>query len=652
MADAGGYPMPHAPGAAAGGGPALYAPQAVADSWRRCVDRYRLDASAKQRVASLSSFELRGRREPLEEVLAAVEDEIHHVAEPLSAAGFSVSFGDMAGVVLYYRSDRAAGHYVDVEREGTLWPEGVTGTNGVGTCLVERKPVHVFKNQHFFRDFAHLSCCAAPVMSPDGEMLGVLNFTTGDPNVSEGAFRLACGLVAKGAERVGDQLFRRRHRASALLSARSAAGSLLLAVDDDHTIVGANPSARRWLRVGDGSFGPRSLWDVFEMRDSMDLGADARRVRLRRDGEETEFSIQARPEAGGPRPARTPVASASTAVKAGRKIAPAASEGPDVESCLGADPRMRASLRLLRRVSGSRMPILLLGETGVGKDTLARALHREGDRGDKIFSAFNCAAVPESLIDSELFGYGAGAFTGARREGNPGRLAEADGGTLFLDEIGDMPLSLQTRLLRVLETGEVTPLGSGKARRIDVQVIAATNHDVKQRVADGLFRADLYHRLAAVVVALPPLRERADLAELIGGLFACARGHGELALSTEAFAALMAYPWPGNVRELKYVLQRAALVCEGRLVGVDDLMLDHGAPVPAMASTATAPPAPAVLEPSGTARGAVAAAEKLAIERALAAHDGDVTRSARALKLSRATLYRKLRQHQLGGARP
>ncbi|MET0313127.1 MAG: sigma-54-dependent Fis family transcriptional regulator [Hansschlegelia sp.] len=606
----------------------------VAASWRRCVDRYRLDPLSGQQVMTLTRPELNQHREPFEEVLSFVEEEIYQVAEPLSAASFSVSFADMAGLILYYRSDRSLGNYHEVERAGTLWAEGVAGTNGVGTCVVERRPVQVFKDQHFFRHFSHLSCCAAPVMSPDGEMIGVLNFTTGNPDVSEGAFRLACGLVSKVAERLGNQLFRRQFRSNALLASFGTSGSLLLAVDEEHNLVGANASARRWLQLSEGAFRPRRLWDLFDGDGAAALAGEAGRIRLRRNDEETEFSFHGRPGASVTR-ATTP-----KPVKSFKRADPVdLSAGPTVEACLGADPRMAGQLRLLRRVVGSRLPILVLGETGVGKDTLARALHREGDRRDKPFVAFNCAAVPESLIDSELFGYGSGAFTGARREGNPGRLADADGGTLFLDEIGDMPLALQTRLLRVLETGEVTPLGSGKPRQVDLQVIAATNHDVKTRIAEGAFRADLYHRLAAVVVTLPPLRERADAAALIRRLFAQACADRPLDLSSEALAALLSHPWPGNVRELRYVLQRAVLVADGPEVTVEDLMLD--------AARGPARPAGPQSEAADTARGAVALAERRVIEEALVANEGDVTRSARTLKISRATLYRKLRQHQL-----
>jgi len=612
----------------------------LSTSWQRCVDRYQLDTDARLQVNSLTQRELKEHWEPFGEIQSLLMEEVYQVAEPLQAAGFGISFADMAGIVLHYQADDRSGNYHREERAGTLWTEGLTGTNGVGTCVIERRPVSVFKRQHFFRQFAHLSCCAAPVVGHDDEMLGVLNFSTGNPDVSEAAFCLARGLVSKVAERISGQLFRRHFHRHALLSAHGSAGPLLLAVDGEHNIVGANAFARQWLGLSGPVRQPRSLWELFERDDQFGQVGVSRRIRLRRDHEETEFKVDA--VAPSPRIAPAVPLPAAPPPDAAAKPGPAAPiDAPSVEACLGSDPQMAGQLRLLRRIAGSRLPIMVLGETGVGKDTLARAFHRENNRRDKPFVAFNCAAVPESLIDSELFGYGSGAFTGARREGNPGRLVEADGGTLFLDEIGDMPLVLQTRLLRVLETGEVMPLGSGRPRQVDLQVIAATNHHLKNRIAAGAFRLDLYHRLAAVVVTLPPLRERGDFPGLVRRLFDQVRGERDLELSAGAMAALRAHPWPGNVRELKFVLQRAVLVSEDRLVTADDLLLE-GAPMDT-AAPAAGPSAPA----AGTARGAVALAERRVIEDALTANGGDVTRSARALNISRATLYRKLRQHRI-----
>ncbi len=626
----------------------------LAESRQRCFDRFRLDRRSAPRPVSLSGYELKAHSEPFEDTLPIIEEEIRQIAEPLAAASFSISFADLAGLILYYHGDGSDPYTEEFERAGTFWAEGIAGTNGVGTCLMARSPVLVFKEQHFFPDHAHLSCCSAPVKTPDNEMLGVLNFTSADPDLQPDVFRLTTGLLIKFADRMSNRLFQHHFRNSSLLTAFEGAETLLLAVDEDDNLIGGNAGARRWLGLPNGSLRPRSLWETFD-REAAETGR-ANRLRLRGGSKDTEFTVSGEQykrkvaSASGPlKNSKTRTVTSANARASKALSAKRTSAGPSVDECLGQDPRMIAHKRVLHKVAGSRLPILLLGETGVGKDTLACALHREGDRHDKPFVAFNCAAVPESLIDSELFGYATGAFTGAKRDGNPGRLVEADGGTLFLDEIGDMPLSLQTRLLRVLETGEVMPLGSGQVRRVDMQVIAATNNDVKRRVAEGSFRSDLYHRLAAVVVNLPPLRERTDLRTIIRNVFDTISHGTDRHLSESAMNALANYGWPGNIRELKYVLQRAVLVSDGPLVAEGDLALDDKAYMAISIPALDCPTIPVLGTDSMWT--ATCEAEKQAIEQVLAATGGDIRQSVAALKISRATLYRKMRQYGLSTRR-
>jgi transcriptional regulator of acetoin/glycerol metabolism len=607
-------------------------------SWRRCIDRYGLDPSAHQHLSSLSRSELREHSEPLDEVLVLAREELDYVYAPLADASFGVSIANMTGLILSYRSPQDEG-YVSTEREGTLWAEGVTGTNGVGTCVLERRPTQVFQKEHFFRDFSFLSCAAAPLLSADAEMIGVLNFTSGNPALREDTFRLVSGLAIKTAERLSNQLFARRFQSRTILKARLGEdATLLIAVDDDQNILGANQAARLWMNWRDGAVKAQSMWSVFEVErpgERLQSGP----LLLQREGGTLAFEVRV---ADAPRFVPAPAVSRDRQIA---KPAPRdATHTPSVADCLGSDPRLARSLRVLTKVSGSKLPILLLGETGAGKDTLARAIHAEGSRKDRPFVAFNCAAVPETLIDSELFGYGAGAFTGARREGNAGRLVEADGGVLFLDEIGDMPLILQTRLLRVLESGEVSPLGAGKTRHIEVQVIAATNHDLRQRVAGGTFREDLFHRLAGVVIDVLPLRERSDMHEVVDAMIARVAGERDLRLTDGAMAALIAHSWPGNMRELKFVLQRAVQICDDDLITSEDLLLHSG--LSGGTPTAITAPSFAADRPS-TAREAVASAERELIEESLARHRGEIDAAAAALNISRATLYRKLRQHGL-----
>jgi transcriptional regulator of acetoin/glycerol metabolism len=614
-------------------------------SWQRCVKRHNLDRGMKTRVDCLTSQEVREHREPFEDLLRTVDEELDYIWLPLSSVNFSASFSNMAGTIVYYRSDHQTGNYVEDERVGTLWAEGIAGTNGVGTCVVERRPTQVFQTQHFFRDFATMSCAAAPVLSAESEMAGVLNFCTGNPALREDVFVMMANLARKTAERLNNHLFHSKYEKHAILKARSEAGQILLAVDDAGEVRGANHLARHWLDLAEGPLRPAALGTLFDVdeRAKTNLRKDGA-IALRRHGDERVFAFDrassAQSRASNPAPLgdTSPRRNAKPVSDA---PSPAIHLPPTVEDCLGRDPRLSNQLRVLRRVSGSRLPVLVLGETGSGKDTLARALHLEGKRQDKPFVAFNCAAVPETLIDSELFGYGVGAFTGARREGNVGRLVEADGGTLFLDEVGDMPLALQTRLLRVLESGEVSPLGSGKTRVIDIQVIAATNHDLKARVAEGYFRADLYHRLAGVVINLLPLRDRHDAGDLFQSTLHRLRDGRSIHLSAEALAAMRRHRWPGNVRELKFTLQRALQLCEGGVIAPADLMLEDDATDSRVGAV------PVSLAPRQTAQAARLAAERAAIEDALAKHAGDVTGASRTLNISQATFYRKLKQHSL-----
>ncbi len=614
---------------------------AIEASWRRCVDRYGLDRSSADRVNVLTASELRDHREPLERMLVPLGEEVEQFAAPLADCGFTASFADMAGIIVDYRSDLSSDNFVEIERAGSLWAEGAVGTNGVGTCVVERRPVRIFKTQHFARTFGSLSCASAPILSAEADMIGVLNLSTADANLSDQTFRLVCGMTEKIAERVGNCLFALRYENSRILKATvSGVGRVMLALDDHQALIGANDAARRWLQLRTGRMSPVDLWTVFERNAGAAtlIAAGNGPVLLHREGEAVVFSNEGR------QPSVVEVTVLGSPKKKESLSRPerAIDDKPSVDECLGSDPLAHDKARVLRRVYGSGLPVLILGETGTGKDTLAGALHREGHRREKPFVAFNCAAVPETLIDSELFGYGVGAFTGAKRDGNTGRLVEADGGTLFLDEIGDMPLALQTRLLRVLESGEVTPLGSGKTRRIDIHVIAATNHDLMARMREGLFREDLYYRLAAFVVHLPPLRERRDLRPLIQSMFERMKQGRALHLTDEALATMLAHPWRGNARELKFVLQRAVQVCDDGRVTALDLMLDG-----ADAHDRLPVEPPGCASSPDTARGAIAAAERAAIVTALSKTPGDIERCAESLRISRATLYRRMRQYDL-----
>ncbi|MDQ7246195.1 sigma-54-dependent Fis family transcriptional regulator [Dongia sedimenti] len=608
------------------------------ESWRRCAERYRFDRAAKPYFSSLTAHEIGEHSEGFDENLVTIDDELKFIQSTLRSARFCVSFSNMAGIILRYQTGPGNDAGLEMERPGAIWAEGVAGTNGVGTCIMEHRPTIVAGEDHYFQAYSSLSCVAVPVLSADAEMAGVLNIATSNPKVGMESLGIVAGLALTTAERLSNRLFMNRFSRNSILRVQRESHVMLLALDEDQRIIGANREARAFYRLGADGLGQHELWSIFERSpdtlDGMTKGGTLPRLR-QIDGTEAANAVLVPPEED--RAWRRPTRKAGPARDnrtAGRT--PRLATHPTIEQCLGSDPRMAQLSRLLRNVSGS-LPLLLLGETGTGKDTLARALHNDGARRDKPFVAFNCAAVPESLIDSELFGYSAGAFTGAKRDGNTGRLREADGGTLFLDEIGDMPLALQTRLLRVLESGEVSPLGSGKAQHIDVNIIAATNHDLLKSVAERRFRQDLYFRLAGLVVEMQPLRERSDILEIAQSLLRASGSPAEL--GDDATAALRRYCWPGNIRELRFVLLRAVHICEGNLIKAQDLCLPSTAGQDAQE---LAPPG--LRDPREPLR----AAEKQMIQEMLALHSSDVTKAARALNMGRATLYRKMRQHALG----
>jgi DNA-binding NtrC family response regulator len=280
-------------------------------------------------------------------------------------------------------------------------------------------------------------------------------------------------------------------------------------------------------------------------------------------------------------------------------------------------------MTLVEKVAGSNASVLITGEHGTGKEVVARALHAASARSDKAFVAVNAGGLSDGVLDSELFGHVKGAFTDAKTD-RTGCFELADGGTLFLDEIANMPLGQQSRLLRVLQTGELHPVGSSRARRVDVRVLAATNAEIAREAADGRFREDLLYRLNTVEIRIPPLRERRDDIAGLARAFLAASAKPKR-LSANAMEALLAHTWPGNVRELEHVIERAILLASGDEIAVDDLALRGRADAPPRLEEMT-----------------LEQVERYLIERALAAQGGNVSEAARVLGLSRSALYRRL----------
>lgn len=541
----------------------------IAESWRRCVADHKLDPSVRREAYILPHEHLRVHRDAMDEFLRTARFGLEALYRQVAGMGYVLLLTDAKGVTVDFIGDptfdqhlRRAGLYL-----GADWNEGHAGTCAVGTCIATGEALTVHQSDHFDATHIGLTCTASPVFDSGGELAAVLDISalrSPEPKISQ---YLALQMVRSYAHKIETanlyNNFRREWviKLSASQEFAEVDPDFVLAVDGAGRIIGFNHRARQLL--GETSLIGRSFSEFFEcqvddlVRLVRSLPAEQRTIRLRGCG--THLFAQAMPP---------------PAITVPRPRAPEETHLPaPLQAVGGDDPALKTMLGRAAKLVSTRMSLLIHGETGTGKEHFAKALHRASARAGKPFIAVNCAALPEALIESELFGYEAGSFTGAAHRGKKGLILEADGGTLFLDEIGDMPFSSQTRLLRVLAEREVTPIGRTKAVSVDVRVIAATHRDLVERVKAGKFRDDLYFRLNGAVFTLPPLRQRGDLDWLIDRLLAerVERDRVRYDIAGPALAALRAHSWPGNVRELVNVLDYACAVCTNGLIELADL---------------------------------------------------------------------------------
>ena len=531
---------------------------------------------------------------------------------------------------------------------GASWHESHRGTNAIGTALAEGTAVEVHGGEHFLERNSFLTCAASPILSATGELLGILDISGDHRN----GHAHTLGLVSTAARMIENRLLVATCKRNVRLHLHrepEGIGSVaegIVAVSADGWIVGANRVALTQLGLHMGDVGATPLAQVLDVRLDDLLSNHHRRPQqpqaLRLRGGALLYAQVQLDAAAWP----------AARVVRGMPGAPAANEPADdgLARLDTGDARWRAAADKARRVVGKPIAVLIQGESGVGKEVFARALHASGPRRAGPFVAINCAAIPEHLIESELFGHVAGAFTGARKEGSLGRLREAHGGTLFLDEIGDMPLPLQTRLLRVLQDRSVTPVGAGHAVPVDFCLISATHCQLLQAAEQGRFRHDLYYRLNGLTVQLPALRERTDFAALTEQLLAdLATEQGlphPVQVAPDLLQRLAAHPWPGNLRQYASVLRTACAMLDE---DEDQLGWEHLGDDIVQALQTAAPPVFTKLAGLANPR-PVPAAEVLslqelssaAIDQALQSARGNVSQAARQLGISRQTLYRKL----------
>ena len=592
----------------------------IARSWLRCLEDYHLDPSVAVAPTVLEHGRILESRERMQQVLQIAGGEMASLHQQLSGAGHAVLLTDARGVIL--NCVTAPTERKVFERAGLWlgadWSEAREGTNGIGTCLVERQALTIHQDEHFRGRHTGLTCSASPVFDPNGELLAVLDVSSARADVSRQSQFHTMTLVNLSAKMIESNYFLRHFEDQWLLRFHLQAESVglfsegLLAFDEQGRIAAVNQTALNLLARGRSTLVGQPVDSCFdcslgELLGRATLEASASWPLRTRDGRLLFASLKGRPPA-----LAVPFAKAAV---------------PTADICLG-DEQLQLDFRRALKVFERDVPLMVHGETGSGKEAFAKAVHQASRRAGKAFVALNCASLPESLIESELFGYRGGSFTGARKEGMRGKLQQADGGTLLLDEIGDMPLALQTRLLRVLEDRMVVPLG-GEAVAVDVRIISATHRDLLERVRDGSFREDLYYRLNGLEIDLPALRDRTDKPALLAFVLAQEAAGEPLHLEERARQALLAYSWPGNVRQLRNVLRTLVALSEGGRVAFSDLpayVREQGAEVPQ-------PEQP------------LAQAERTALIGVLERQRWHMTHVAEELGVSRNTLYRKLRKH-------
>ncbi len=617
----------------------------ISDSWRRCLVEHDMNPAEHREPVLISSHQLKERCEALEPLLSIATPEMTNLYQQVAGSGYAVLLTDIEGIVLQYVGDpgfdaQAAGSGL---AGGAVWDEKTQGTNGIGTCLVERKPVVVHHDQHFFAKNTILTCAAAPIRNPEGVPIAVLDASS----TSRMAQQHTLALVNMSAQLIENRVFLqtyRRHfiaRFHSRCEFVSTLGEGLLSFDDAGRILAANRSALFQLDIATpAALDSVTVRQLFNMAQGT-LVDHARRqpfhpiiLHEARYGRRFFATIQL------PEP---PIVGMRTGDD-GERGTPARIEG-NTGCALDAldlgDPEMARSVARAKQLLNRDIPLLLYGPTGSGKGVFAKALHMSSSRADRAFVAVNCAAIPETLIESELFGYKPGAFTGADRRGSPGKIVQAHRGTLFLDEIGDMPLSLQARLLRVLEEKEVVPLGGSTPISVDISIVSATHRDLESLIQAGAFREDLYYRLDGVTLTLPPLRDRSDRRELIMHILACQAEASQrtLDIDEDALILLMNYGWPGNVRELSNALRLCAALCSRDCITMADIPEKVRTTNGGLERRATnAQPVRERLHSPLTA------AEYTTLLKELQATHWNVAKTARKLKMSRNTLYRKMRR--------
>ncbi|MEH7385163.1 sigma-54-dependent Fis family transcriptional regulator [Bacillus sp. JJ1521] len=572
-------------------------------SWKRC-QRFGLSPTGP-----IQDIKITGKK--LQEVLTENEYLIKHTTAILEklyptihSSGLVTVIVDGNGTIIHKIGNLDIDESIDYFSIGSNWSEEVKGTNAIGLAIYEKKNIITHAEHHFHVKNHFLTCAASPIFSPSGQFIGAVNISARKELFHPSMVSLASMIV----EAVQNRLLMDHVNREKLLALKemeitaNLSSTPHLTLDLERRIIRANKPAQQLL-------GSDCIGQEFHMKGgySIDIIDDYSNkvfrsvVSLHRNSHKSSQD---------------------------KKLY-------TISDIFGSCAKIANVRKIVKKASLSEYPIIIYGESGTGKELIAQSLHTSGTRKLKPFIAINCSAIPDSLIESELFGYERGAFTGARREGAPGKFEAADGGTIFLDEIGDMSLKAQAALLRVLQEKTVTRIGGDSVKVIDTRVIAATNKNLREEVLAGRFREDLYYRLRGIFITLPSLRNRTDIIELAEHLIT-KLDTPSIRLSDDAKQKLISYYWPGNVRELKSVLMQASFFSEENQINGEDLHFED---------EFERQPARGNLEVNTSL--SLTNTEKMAILHTLNSVEWNITKAANILQISRNTLYLKIKKYKL-----
>ena len=621
----------------------------ILESWQRCSQYGVNPFKGKGDCISEEQLnEIRTEYEKLIEVAAPFMAEIHDFVKN---SGYVVVLTNEEGLILDVVGDENIMKNAEDLKfvKGAFWNEEEVGTNAIGTALNEKRPLQVVGEEHFCREHHSWACSAAPIHDKDGRIIGTLDMS-GPANLVHSH---TLGIVVSAVKAIENNL-RIKEKNKQLQVANefsqtvlNSISEALISIDRQGKLVKMNNAARNILDLEDEDIKGRQvrevLGDKVKILDVLEEGKGYidEEIVICREDKRVRVTSTAQPiidQEGKITGAVSTFKKLEVVQNLVNKMVGSEAKFT-FKDIIGDSPALEEAKRLSKLASRNFSNILLLGESGTGKELFAQSIHNYIDNCECPFVSVNCAAIPQSLLESELFGYEEGAFTGAQKKGRPGKFELANGGTLFLDEISEMPLQMQASLLRVLQEREVVRIGGSKAISIDLKIIAASNKDLEEEVEKGNFRKDLFFRLNNFSIDLPPLRERLDDIPLLVDHFLKKFNHdlGKKTISDRVLQVLQSYSWPGNVRELQNIIQRGIVLSEGEEeITIDELpeKVKHGSAVEENEDYKV--PLMSLKE-----------VEKKLIKDTLDETGNNISHAAKLLDIGRSTLYRKINKYDL-----